>query len=249
MRPAVLLTVASRILMQEIVSSRHVDMPARHPPAPEASGPLSNTTNAQSLCCELPRNSSASLSVLLSTTPYQRICNAPKVQSCHPHMEASAWQQSRRGCRGLPCSTGRAAETAPEDAMEGLAEELMRFVQVCCQLQHLRRGWGKRQQPHVYQIACALRPAALSHKALTIRSTESQASFKGSSLQRRTRNGREGDHWYLGRSSRNCAGRPAAGPASRAALGLPPAELCAAAQIHPEWGWVWACKQVPQCTT
>ena len=55
----------------------------------------------------------------------------------------------------MPCSMGRAAEAAPEDTMEGLAEELMCFVQVCYQLQHLRRGWGKCKQSHVYQISYA----------------------------------------------------------------------------------------------
>ena len=69
MRPAVLPEIASEITMQEIACSRHVEVPTRILPAPEASGPLSNTTSAQSLCCELLMKSSASLSFLLSAMP------------------------------------------------------------------------------------------------------------------------------------------------------------------------------------
>lgn len=85
MKSAMLPTVANEVFMQEIVSSRHVGMPTRHLPAPEASGPLSNTTSAQSLSCELSMKSSASLSVLLSATPDQRSITVPQteLQSCH----------------------------------------------------------------------------------------------------------------------------------------------------------------------
>ena len=66
-------------------------------------------------------------------------------------------------------------ETAPEDTMEGLTEEYMCFVPVCCHLPHLRRGWGKCKQPHVYQVSCA--PSdALSQEALIIRFIEGQAT-------------------------------------------------------------------------